>query len=214
MALSGDPFAMKDPFARQSVMASHFSANQPSLMASKFLSYASEAAAHDAEAHGHVHVPAPTYLTLILEDCLPIERVKDIIGSQVPDLEPVMEEEAKLGSGGEEEEEVVKICRIRGAIKGWYNVLQDTLADEGDVYYLKRVSLMYKGETIDAYRPTEHFPRPKQRPQKEKRKSMESTPRSKSTTVDGQDRKRKSSLGRFLHWRQKSQDTPRSHSIS
>lgn len=109
------------------------------------MSYASEAAAHDAEAHGHAHVPKPTYLTLILEDCLPIEKVKDIVASQVPELEPVSEETAKLGLG------------------------------EG---------------------------------------SVESTPRSKSDAMHGLDDKRKSSLGRFLHWRQKSHDTPRSHSIS
>lgn len=213
MAPSKNPYILGDPFARKSVMASHFQANQPSLMASRFMSYASEAAAHDAEAHGHAHVPKPTYLTLILEDCLPIEKVKDIVASQVPELEPVSEEPAKLGLGEGEEEEEVKICRIRGAIKGWYNVLQDILTDEGDVFYLKRVPLVYRGELVDAYRPVEHFPRPKTKKQP-KRKSVESTPRSKSDAMHGLDDKRKSSLGRFLHWRQKSHDTPRSHSIS
>lgn len=214
MAPSKDPFILKDPFARKSIMASHFQANQPSLLASKFMSYASEAAAHDAEVHGHAHVPDPTYLTLILEDCLPIAKVKAIIASQVPELEAVSEELAKLGLGGGEEEgeEEVKICRIRGAVKGWYNVLQDILTDEGDVFYLKRVPLVYTGELVDAYRPTEHFPRAKTKKQ-QKRKSGESTPRSKSDAMHGLDGKRKNALGRFLHWRQKSHDTPRSHSI-
>ena len=141
-------------------MASHFQANQPSLLASKFVSYASEAAAHDAEAHGHAHVPEPTYLTLILEDCLPLSKVKAIIARQVPELEPVSEELATLGLGEEEGqgeregEQEVKICRIRGAVKGWYNVLQDLLTDEGDVYYLKRVPLVYRGRVgrcVSAY---------------------------------------------------------------
>ncbi|KAG7006949.1 hypothetical protein G7Y79_00012g032850 [Physcia stellaris] len=204
MAPSKDPFIFKDPFARKSIMASHFQANQPSLLASKFTSYASEAAAHD---HGHAHVPDPTYLTLVLEDCLPLSKVEAIIARQVPELEPVCEELAKLALGeGEEGEEEVKICRIRGAVKGWYNVLQDILTDEGDVFYLKRVQLVYRGEVVDAYRPTEHFPRARTR----KRKSGESTMRSKSDAVDG---KRRNPLGRFLHWRQRSTETPRSRSV-
>lgn len=207
MAPSQDPFAVKDPFSRKSVIVSHFLANQSPLTASKFVSYFSDEAARDAEAHGHPHVPDPTYLTLVLEDCLPIEKVRDIIKSQVPELEPVMEEQARLGLQGEGDE--VKVCRIRGAIKGWYSVLQDFLTDEGDIYYLKRVPLVYKGKAIDAYKPTEHFPRPKQ----QKRKSMDTTPRSQSV-VEGLEGRRKSSLGRYLLWHKKSQDTPRSHSIS
>ena len=207
MAPSEDAFSMKDPFARKSVMESHFRSNQPPLMASKFVSFFSNEAARDAEAHGHPHVPNPTYFILVLEDCLPIGKVKDIINNQVPELEPVMEEQARLGQWGEGDE--VKICRIRGAIKGWYNVLQDLLSDEGDVFFLKRVPLMYRNEAVEAYRPMEHFPRPKQ----QKRKSAETTPRSRSF-VEGHESGRKSSLGKYLHWHRKSQATPRSHSVS
>ncbi|CAF9912964.1 MAG: hypothetical protein HETSPECPRED_001275 [Heterodermia speciosa] len=211
MGPSKDPFTIKDPFARRSVMASHFQSNQPSLMASKFISYASEAMAHDAEAHGHTPIPSPTYLTLILEACLPLEKVTDIVRRQVPELEPVVEEQARLGLRGDEE--AVRICRIRGAVKGWYNVLQDILTDEGDVYYLKRVPLMYRGEAIDAYRPTEHFPRPRPRPRKSAGEEEEGeTPRSRSD--GGAHGKRKASLGRFLHWHRKSLETPRSRSVS
>ena len=206
MARSKDLLNANDPFARRTIKQRHFEENQPPLLASKFLSYASDAAAHDAEAHGQPHAPDPTYLTLVLEDCLPLEKVKDIIASQVPDLEPVREEEAKLGLWGEED---VKLCRIRGAIKGWYNVLQDILTDDGDIYYLKKVPLLYEGQTIAAYRPTEHFPRPK----KQVRKSVDSTPRSKSFE-DGHADRRKSTFGKYLHWHRKSQDTPRSHSVS
>ena len=210
MAPSKDQFAIKDPFARRSVMASHFISNQPPLMASKFLSFFSDEAARDAEAHGHPHVPDPTYLTLILDPCLPLEKIRDIVKSQIANLEPVTEERAKVAQCGEGEgDEEVKICRIRGAVKGWYNVFQDILTDEGDIYYLKRVMVVYRGVVLEAYRPTEHFPRPKTR----KRKSAEtSTPRSRSV-VEGSDGRR-TSLGKFLHWHRKEQGTPRSKSVS
>ena len=116
---------------------------------------------------------------------------------------------AQWGEGeGEGDGEEVKICRIRGAVKGWYNVFQDILTDEGDIYYLKRVPVVYKGVVVEAYRPTEHFPRPKTR----KRKSSETTPRSRSV-VEGSEGRRPS-LGKFLHWHRKSEDTPRSKSVS
>ena len=208
MGLSKDAFAIPDPFARRSVMASHFISNQPPLMASKFLSFFSDEAARDAEAHGHPHVPDPTYLTLILEDCLPIEKIRHIVKSQIAELEPVIEEQARVQRGGERDGEEVKICRIRGAVKGWYNVFQDILTDDGDIYYLKRVPVVYRGAVLEAYRPTEHFLRPKT----QKRKSAEITPRSNSA-VEASDGRR-TSLGKFLHWHRKSQDTPRSKSVS
>ena len=201
MSPSKDPFAIKDPFARRSVMASHFISNQPPLMASKFLSFFSDEAARDAEAHGHPHVPEPTYLTLILDPCLPLSRITEIVKSQIANLEPVTEECAKVAQSGEREAEgdgegeEVKICRIRGAVKGWYNVFQDILTDEGDIYYLKRVMVTYRGAVLEAYRPTEHFPRPKTR----KRKSVESTtPRSRSV-VEGSEGRRTSWIGKVLH---------------
>lgn len=124
-----------------------------------------------------------------------------------------MEECALLRKGGEGGEgqggEEVKICRIRGAVKGWYNVFQDILTDEGDIYYLKRVMVVYRGKVLEAYRPTEHFPRPKTR----MRRSVETTtPRSRSV-VEGGDGRR-IALGRLLHWRRKELDTPRSKSVS
>lgn len=92
-------------------------------------------------------------------------------------------------------------------------MLQDILTDEGDVFYLKRVPLVYKGELVDAYRPTEHFPRAKTKTKKRKSGESTGTPRSKSDAMHGLDGKRRNALGRFLHWRQKSNDTPRSHSV-
>ena len=64
--------------------------NQPPLHASKFLSFFSDAAARDAEAHGHPHVPEPTYLVLLPEVCLPFSKIRDIVRGQVANLEKQM----------------------------------------------------------------------------------------------------------------------------
>lgn len=95
--------------------------------------------------------------------------MRKIVETQIPELEAFEEEGATLSgeaaidnnrrNGAAKAEEEVKVVRIRGSVRGWWSVLLGVLDDEeGGAYFLQRVSVVWHGREIEAYRATLHFP--------------------------------------------------------